>query len=477
MPSLVMDKSLDLLAKAALAPLDVAVASWLAWRAAYDIDTTPWNEVRMLGAVAARIDELEPNSPIRPRVLGIRKFLWVQSQICLKNCESGLAALAQSRVPMMLMKGAARTARDPLSVQERLIRDVDVLVPLAQQSQAFDALQNAGWSIAHTPWQIQMHELGPISSHHAWAFSKGQSEIDLHHVSNHLNRLRGDDDGFWARALPTVWQGKAVFIPSAADALLIALIHGVRWSQDRSADWTVDACALLDEGAMQWDVFMQEVRARQIQAHALTGLAYLRDALQKFIPSEVMTSLLAEATSDQWREFEGYASVASPETLEQSQTAVHMAFERAKTKRRTLRGMRPPPARAKLQGTLTAPASSWVRLPLYDLTWRTGWIDLQIKINRLELTEQVRMKIELIWPGLQSSILHFDVGPRAFPLLRVGVPEVLLDLRSIQTLGMRVSTNGSTKEFQMDYFMDSHEDLSASMGVGQVAVKLVVANT
>jgi Uncharacterised nucleotidyltransferase len=470
-----MDESLNLLAKAALAPLDVAIAAWQRWRATYNIDTTPWNEVRMLGAVASRIDELEPNSPIRPRVFGIRKFLWVQSQICLKNCESGLAALEQSRVPMMLMKGAARTARDPLSVQERLIRDVDVLVPLALQTQAFAALQKAEWSIAHTPWQIQMHELGPISSHHAWSFSKGQSEIDLHHVSNHLNRLRGDDDGFWARALPTVWQGKHVFIPSSADALLIALIHGVRWSQDRSADWTVDACALLDEGPLDWGVFMQEARGRQIQAHVHSGLAYLRDALQKSIPDDVMASLLTEATSEQCRELAFYSSEDSAKTLEQIQIAMQMALSRAAARRGELASPMHPTAARPSQGSGTAPCRKWVRFPLYDLSEHDRFVLVTLTIHRKHCSHSEHMQLDLMWPGLQSIILQLEVPPRNSPVVMLGMPHALLDLRSIELLALRIVTDGPMHNFNVDFSMTSHDNLPASLMLGSVVVKLAVA--
>lgn len=468
--ALTIDKSLDLLAKAALAPTDVAIPAWLEWRITYDIDTTPWNEVRMLGAVASRIDELEPNSPIRPRVLGIRKFLWVQSQICLKNCESGLTALAQSQVPTMLLKGAARTARDPLSVQERLIRDVDVLVPIAQQSKAFNALRQAGWSITHTPWQRQMHELGPLSSHHAWSFSKGNSEIDLHHVSNHLNRLRGDDDGLWARAIPTVWQGKSVCIPSAADALLIALIHGVRWSQDRSADWTVDACALLDEWPLDWMVFLQEVRVRQIQAHVYTGLTYLRDALKKSIPTDVMSSLLAEATDSQWHEFAFYSTVASAQTLEQGHIALQMALNRAMAKRREL----PLPAQASTapwQGHGPAPCNKWLGLPLYALPTPAKFVSVSLTIHRETCNYSEQMQMNLMWPGLQSVTVKLDAGAGQSPVLMLAMPEALLDLRSIEKLALRIATNGPVQNFNIDFSMTGLDSLPPFLKAGGVVAK------
>lgn len=59
---------LDLRVRAALAAADEARAAWLARRAVADLDVAPWNEVRMLGVIAGRIAELEPDASIRQRV-------------------------------------------------------------------------------------------------------------------------------------------------------------------------------------------------------------------------------------------------------------------------------------------------------------------------------------------------------------------------------------------------------------------------
>jgi hypothetical protein len=319
-----------------------------------------------------------------------------------------------------------------------------------------------------------MHALGPLSSHHAWSFSKGASEIDLHHVSNHLNRLRGDDDGFWKRAIPTVWQGKSVCIPSAADALLIALIHGVRWSQDRSADWTVDACALLDEGPLDWSVFLQEVRARQIQAHVYTGLAYLRDALVKSIPTEVMASLLSEATEGQWREFAFYSTVASAQTLEHGQIALEMALSRARARKREL----PLPVQASAapwQGTGQAICKKWLGLPLYALSWGDRFVSVSLTIHRETVHYSEKMQLYLMWPGLQSFTLKLEAPAGRSPLLMLAMPEALLNLRSVQKLALRIETNGPVQQFNIDVSMRSVETLPKSLQAGGVIAQFATA--
>ncbi len=359
--------SLDLLARAALAPTAQARLAWQAWRRERDIDTTPWNEVRMLGAVAARIDELEVDSPIRARVLGIRKFLWVQSQICLQQGLTGLAALARADMPTLVFKGAARIARDASTAQERLIRDVDVLVPLGRELAAFKTLEQAGWEIVDLPWQLNLRKLAPVAGHHAWSLRKGKAEMDLHHFSNHLNRLKGDDDGLWVRSQVLTWRGVPIRVPCATDALLIALIHGVRWSLDNDADWTIDASALIDGGEVDWEIFFQEARLRCVQVIVCAGLRYLREALDKRIPDWLISALTAETDSEQERELRMYTSSANHLHAGEAAAASAMALRRATRGKPLLRPSRmsPEPV-AALKSSLASTAEvSWAPVPMH----------------------------------------------------------------------------------------------------------------
>ena len=148
---------MDLLAKAILAPEREARVAWREWRSAYDIDKTPWNEVRMLGAIAPRLIWLEPTADIAARISGIQKFLWVHSEICLRECAAALQALRKAGIPTLFMKGLARLAQHPQAIKERLIRDADVLVPFDMHEAAAEALIKAGWVLR---WTSPSNSLG-----------------------------------------------------------------------------------------------------------------------------------------------------------------------------------------------------------------------------------------------------------------------------------------------------------------------------
>ena len=287
-------KSHDLLLRAACGDTQ----AWEQWSREFGLDRASWSEVRLLASVAKVIPEA--------RLQGIRRFVWVQTQMQLVPVVAALQNLERAGIELLLLKGAARIAVDPTIAAERLVRDVDVLVPVAQAEQALSLLQDDGWALSE--WQQRLREVHPISSHHAWAVTRGTGEIDLHHFSNFLNRDAHADDGLRARAIQVEWRGLRVKVPSATDGLLLAILHGVRWSQERASDWVLDAVSCLRDG-VQWDVLEQEARDRQVESIVHAGLTYLRDRLCCVIPEPVIAALAATDPASVQRLF-FYAYVA-----------------------------------------------------------------------------------------------------------------------------------------------------------------------
>ena len=319
---------LDLLAKAALAQPDVARQAWLEWRDKFSLDETPWNQVRMLASVAPRLNWLEREAGIAPRIQGIRKFLYAHTQTCLMGAMPGMEALNAARIPFMMMKGAARIARNSAAAQERLIRDVDLLVPFKEKSHAFEVIHDLGWRFkASEQWQDFWRGVDE-TNHHAWALAKGNSEIDLHHHSNVLNRLVDDDTGLWMRAESTEWRGISLYVPTVTDNLLISIVHGIRWSLDNAADWTIDACASIDGGAIDWPVFVSEVKQRRLQAITVPALNYLRETLARPIHDDVVADLQGGITPAQVSEMERYTTAPTTRNFQEIATAYSMSLER-----------------------------------------------------------------------------------------------------------------------------------------------------
>jgi hypothetical protein len=393
---------LDLLVRAALAPEVEARAAWRRWRAEHDLDTTSWSEVRMLAAVAGRIAMLEEDADVRPRVEGIRKFLWVHTQMCLEPAGPALTALSSAGIPVLLTKGAARVVAQPASAHERLIRDVDVLVPLASAERALALLCGAGWTLREPPWAVQARAASAVAGHHAWTVCKGRGEIDLHHFSNHLNRLTGDDDGLWRRATTHQWRGATVHLPAPADALVLAVTHGVRWSRDGAADWTVDAASLIDAGTIDWDVVLAEADSRVLHAAVHAGLGYLRDALGRAVPADVLRHLESRSTDLERAELACYAARPTPATPGEKQAALAMAALRAHVRASIPDGGHRGPLTvlpvADVRGTL-APGDGMVACPIPNAALQ-DWLLMRLELDAASLPATTTLSAELRCPGL-----------------------------------------------------------------------------
>jgi hypothetical protein len=392
----------------------------------------------------------------------------VQSQICLQRAAEGLAALQRADIPALLMKGAARIACDPASAQERLIRDVDVLVPVDRQQQAFGTLCGEDWSLVPEKWQVAWHKWAPVAAHHAWSLSKGKSEIDLHHFSNHLNRLHGDDDGLWARARALEWRGVAVRVPSSADALMLALTHGVRWSPDASADWVVDASALLDAGDVDWGVFLAEAEARLVQAVVLSGLAYLRDVLHKAVPVQVLEALRTAILPEQIEEMKQYASTAVPSTRHELSTALSMAVQRVQAHARRFGGGPGGPTKLQLLQRsavqLAEPGRKWIlRIP--PNLDGAGRILVQVMAAGPGVASEEPFSFTLTAPGLSFGTFSskpLDAGRAGSPRVAIlAFPERLLGLRHIRELRISFKTKYRKDGYAASVSLWRHEGAPA----------------
>jgi len=410
---------LDLLVRAALAPDDEARAAWLAWRAVADLDVAPWNEVRMLGVIAGRIASHEPEAAIRPRVAGFRRQIWTLNHVRLRAVRPIVARLVEAGIPLLLVKGSGRIARDPSVARERFVGDIDALVPPERQTEAGHLLASAGFGLDHQPWQRPLRAAGPIAAHHAWSYRNGHAEIDLHNFAISLNRLRGDDDRLWRSARPIVWREIALRVPGPEHALLLAIVHGLRCNDaDPLADWTVDACRILDAGPIDWELFVTEARDRVLQAIVLPGLGYLAGELRRPVPEHVLARLAADRDAELDAELADYTGSLCARTEPEVRRAFAMAL------RRFARGAPlPQPTQAAdvpiVSQVVEFPAGAdavWVGLPLDRLD--TDWFVMRVGLELPPAELHGACHLRILLPGLPVGSVRLPPAAGTAPVWR-----------------------------------------------------------
>jgi hypothetical protein len=317
-----------LLLESALIETESARKAWKRWCETRSLDSATWEEVRLLSAILKRVREFDPKSPLLPRLEGIRKFVWSQTQICLNGVRPMLEALSDKRFRLMLIKGAARLARDPRSASERLIRDVDILVHPDDWEKTLTLAKDQGWRCPH--WLKLAPSVFPY--HHAIPLRDRKGfEIDLHHLAFFSCRNKGDDDGFWGRAKPTVLYGLPYFAPSPTDELLLEMSHGFLYSGTafKTSDWVLDVAPLINSDRIDWSVFLNEVRARGLEVSAAAGLLLLRERLKLAVPDSLLSVLMTHVDEPFLSDFERSAVQYYPLDKRQVECSTAVASLRA----------------------------------------------------------------------------------------------------------------------------------------------------
>ncbi len=279
------------LLKARLLPIGPARAAWKAWCETADIDTASWREVRLLAGVGARMDQLDPDSPLRPRMEGIRRFIWTRNQLRLGHSMPFLEVLAEAGIPFMLLKGGARIALSPQAVGERFIRDIDILVAQDRVSDAVEAILKKGFRpmTGRLPGSTRASPFDHVYG--GGVTGREGCEIDLHYAALRYGRW-GDFDGpLWARSVGARLRGIEFRVPSASDQFVIAIVHGLVGDVDAPADWVLDAVDARARAGFSWTTVVGETKARKIGVAMAVGTTFLETEFGVTVPPEIRRAL------------------------------------------------------------------------------------------------------------------------------------------------------------------------------------------
>jgi hypothetical protein len=283
-----------LLQAAAHAQDDAARQAWRRWAHGKDLDDVQHNEMRLLAAVAPRLAKLDPTHEERNRIVGIERMLWSRSLVLLRHMQPAFESLHQAGIEIMILKGAARVARDPKALRLRFVNDVDILVRPADFRAAFDLLDAAGWRGTGTGTanfhRAQLDYLHGVNLIHGEI-----ADLDLHRSAFHEPHLSLDDDAqMWDRSTQGALAGCPARVPSATDTIVMAVAHGGEGGH-RTSDWLLDIIDAVGSGTVDWDLLQGILERRRLLVPAAVSLTYLADQLQCPIPSDALESIVSQA--------------------------------------------------------------------------------------------------------------------------------------------------------------------------------------
>jgi hypothetical protein len=278
-------EALSLLLQAGLAPEKQALQAWRRWTAIRSFESPSPTEKKLIATFAGRIGELDPASPLRPRIDGLAKQQWTVAQVGLGLAVNGLQCLAAAGIPFLLLKGTALQAE---RLGPPLPGEVAILVQDHTLPRAVAALGGAGWAAAKERTTSRRRWL--LERGFGLAYRQGRhGRIDLH-----VTAFRGACAGR-AEADAAVWTGAReatlgslpVLIPQPVDGILGDLTGAA----PNTVDWAARVHARIARQPVDWDRLTDAAGRHGLALPCLGGLGYLREGLAAPVPDSVLSFL------------------------------------------------------------------------------------------------------------------------------------------------------------------------------------------
>jgi hypothetical protein len=257
----------------------------------------------VLSLLAERLDGQDDE--VAAKVRRIARFTWLRTQVLLERTAPAVGALAESGVPVMLIKGAAVLAHTDWKVARRPMDDLDVAVPRALAPQAIEVMRGLGFGSALAGDPRQLDERHALPFRHP-----SGAELDLHWHVLHSSLHHDADTEFWAAAEAAEVRGVACQVVCREDALLQACTQGREYSDTHPLRWAADAAELL-RGAerFDWDRVVEQAKRHRLGREMREAARVLAEVTGEPVPAAAVGGGMRRraTTSARWRRAGGAA--------------------------------------------------------------------------------------------------------------------------------------------------------------------------
>jgi hypothetical protein len=273
-------------------------------RLACELSLRAWNDLLpqarhhgMLGLLAERLDTLGALPglplPVRPHLEAALTTARENQRMVCWEVNRIRRALADTDVPITLLKGAAYLLAGLPMAQGRLVSDVDILIPRASLDTVEQTLLSQGWAMLKQDdydqqyYRRWMHELPPLRH------KLRGTVVDVHHnILPETSRLHPDPTQLLA-ASEELEPGLRVLCP--ADMVLHSAAHGFHDGEfGNSLRDLLDLHELVSHFAGMdgfWSSLLNRSRVLDLQRPLYYGLRYATRFLGTVVPSRVVHEL------------------------------------------------------------------------------------------------------------------------------------------------------------------------------------------
>ncbi|CAB4723627.1 unannotated protein [freshwater metagenome] len=268
---------------------DVARAAWRAFRSQWDPDTPTPDQFRLLGAIADRIDVLDPDDPRVGMFRGMRRRNAVHALVMLDRLDGLLTRLEELGVEPVVLKGPALALSVYDHIGARPYGDLDVLVPYGAHERIVDAFVADGWEATH-------HD---FAGNHGVNFRRGEAEVDLHRLlhAEIVQVGRPEQTMSVLRTEPApreLSSGRQVRILAPTDALLHTIVHGTQRLLPHNLRWAVDADRIIATERVDWDRLVALAKTFRVSPLVHDSLVFHSTLTGRPVPGGVLEQLATD---------------------------------------------------------------------------------------------------------------------------------------------------------------------------------------
>ncbi|MDF1825631.1 MAG: nucleotidyltransferase family protein [Verrucomicrobiales bacterium] len=262
---------------------DDCLAAWDEWQRRVPLDFVDGSSARLLLPLRDRLRRVARTLPRMPRIEGVVRFHWAQTQLTQRAIGDVLDLLEEAGIESILLKGAA-LSETVYSPGLRPMADIDILVRPRHVDDALALLQKSGWQprfACHKDARKFTHALQLDNSDHR--------SLDLHWDPFHDRFLDEHQlESFWEASLPISVQGRDARVLCPADQLLQICEHGVRYDDTPPFRWLGDAFSIVEKlgDTIDWQRCTRMASKHGLLPQLQDTLLFLRNELRLELPGE-----------------------------------------------------------------------------------------------------------------------------------------------------------------------------------------------
>jgi Uncharacterised nucleotidyltransferase len=279
------------LLRAALLDDDQAAEAWNELRRDLDFDHLADGSYQIMPLIAARLPVIGPNDSLAARINGMRRHSWYRNQLALDRLASVLRTLQHVGIETMTMKGAAIATRFYSHLALRPLPELDVMVRAGSASAALSALAAAGWAHGSRAPDVVLRRgavrLEDGGGRGCWLHWQAPPELLL------AGAPASSAADFWDGAVTLQIGDAPTRALNPTDELLQVCTAGATVDPGTYVQWVADAVMILRSAGAEvdWARLVDQARRRRDALLLYDTLAYLGEALDAPIPSQVLAQL------------------------------------------------------------------------------------------------------------------------------------------------------------------------------------------